>query len=193
MAQKTRRVESADRNPRLKFAGIWRLHSGRSLHKAFESMILRILTAVLLALACAGCGSTLEGSPPSPAGEETVVPPAAPAVQEMRDLTPTEKNMLADGFSSGFDNPEAARFRWAKILKISTGAVGSFEYCGMINVKNAHGGYDGWQPFLATITTARGAITGGTIAAINAGNKPENRDVLPKLCRQKGFDPGALN
>jgi hypothetical protein len=50
-----------------------------------------------------------------------------------------------------------------------------------------------WQPFLATTMTARCAITGGTIAAINAGNKPENRDVLPKLCRQKGFDPGALN
>ena len=90
-------------------------------------------------------------------------------LQEMRDLTPTEKAVLADGFSSGFDNPEAARFRWAKIPKISTDAAGSFEYCGMINVKNAHGGYDGWQPFLATITTARGAITGGTIAAINAG------------------------
>ena len=89
-----------------------------------EGMIhLRVLTAVLLALSCAGCGSTLEGSPPSPAGEETVVPPAAPALQEMRDLTPTEKAVLADGFSSGFDNPEAARFRWAKIPKISTDAA----------------------------------------------------------------------
>jgi hypothetical protein len=67
--------------------------------------------------------------------------------------------------------------------------VSSFEF----NVKNGNGGYDSWQPFLATITTAAGSITGGAIAALNAGDKPENRDVIPNLCRQKGLDPVAVN
>jgi hypothetical protein len=65
----------------------------------------------------------------------------------------------------------------------------SFEDCGMVNVKNSKGLYDGMQPFLAAITTANGSITGGAIAAINTGNRKENREVIPKLCRQKGLDP----
>jgi hypothetical protein len=45
------------------------------------------------------------------------------------------------------------------------------------------------QPFLATITTWNGNITGGAIAAIDTGNREENREVIPGLCRQKGLNP----
>jgi hypothetical protein len=65
----------------------------------------------------------------------------------MRDLTKAEKATLADGFASGLDNPEDAKFRWTKIRKPSIDTLSSFEYCGMVNVKNNNGRYDGWQPY----------------------------------------------
>lgn len=167
--------------------------SGRS-DRRYAS--LRILAAAWLTVSCAGCGATLEGgATPSPTSEETRVAlaPANPARREMRDLTTAEKATLVDGFASGLDNPLDAKFRWAKISKPSSDAVSSFQYCGIVNVKNSNGRYDGWQPFLATITTTGGTITGGAIAALNAGNKLRNRDVLPKLCSQKGLDPVMAN
>jgi len=45
------------------------------------------------------------------------------------------------------------------------------------------------KPFLATIRTENGIITGNAIAALNNDNLEENRDVIPKFCRQKGLDP----
>jgi len=112
----------------------------------------------------------------------------APAQEEMRDLTAVERSILADAFASSLNEPESAKFRWA-VPKLSVSAGPSFEYCGMVNVKNSNGLYDGMQPFLATITTANGSITGGAIAAPNSGNREENREIVPKLCRQKGLNP----
>ena len=105
----------------------------------------------------------------------------------MRDLTAAERSVLADSFASSLNQPESAKFRWAKVPKAQVGP--SFEYCGMVNVKNSKGSYDGMQPFLGTITTANGNIIGGAIAAINTGNREENREVIPRLCRQKGLNP----
>jgi hypothetical protein len=59
----------------------------------------------------------------------------------------------------------------------------------MVDVKNTKWSYDGMQPFLGTITTANGNVTGGAIAAINSGNRQENREVVPSLCREKGLNP----
>jgi len=105
----------------------------------------------------------------------------------MRDLTAAEKSILADGFAAGLDDPDSVKFRWAQVPKSLSGHA--FEYCGLINVKNGTSGYSGMKPFLATITTANGNITGGAIAALNSNNLEENRDVIPKLCRQKGLNP----
>jgi hypothetical protein len=78
------------------------------------------------------------------------------------------RSVLADSFASSLNESELAKFRWAKVPKVSIGP--SFEYCGMVNVKNSNGIYDGMQPFLGTITTTNGIITGGAIASIDTGN-----------------------
>jgi hypothetical protein len=144
----------------------------------------RHLGFVILVIACAGCESVISDSKTSDEQQPIAV---APIQREMRDLTVTERAILADGFASTLNEPEAARFRWAKVPKISVGP--SFEYCGMVDVKGINGSYDGMQPFLGTIATANGNITGGAMAAINAGNRAENREVVPKLCLQKGLNP----
>ncbi len=145
---------------------------------------VRQLVFAALAISCAGCAAV---TPDSKTSDDQSPTGTVPALQEMRDLTAAERSSLADSLASSLNQPESAKFQWAKVPKAPVGP--SFEYCGMVNVKNNRGSYDGMQPFLATITTWNGNITGGAIAAINTGNREENREVIPRLCRQKGLNP----
>ena len=142
------------------------------------------MLVALLAFSCAGCGTVLPEPTASSVADQ---PRAAPAHEEMRDLTAAEKSNLADGFTAGLDDPDSVKFRWTKVPKHLVGVA--FEYCGLINIKNATGGFTGMKPFLATIRTDNGNITGGAIAALNSEDGEQNRDVIPKLCRQKGLNP----
>ena len=143
----------------------------------------RIFLVALLSVWCAGCGST----PLDPAAQSVSAKLTAAPAPQMRELTVAEKSILADGFTAGLDDPASIKFRWTKVPKHLSGSA--IEYCGLINVKSDVGGYTGMKPFLATIRTANGSITGGAIAALNGGNLDENRDVIPKLCQQKGLNP----
>ena len=145
---------------------------------------VRQLVFAALAISCAGCAAV---TPDSKTSDDQSSTGTVPALQEMRDLTAAERSILSDSLASSLNEPQSAKFRWAKVPKAPVGP--SFEYCGMVNVKNNRGSYDGMQPFLATITTWNGNITGGAIAAIDTGNREENREVIPKLCRQKGLNP----
>ena len=51
-----------------------------------------------------------------------------------------------------------------KVPKVLIGP--SFEYCGMVNVKNNRGSYDGMQPFLATITTWNGGASTSDLGTV---------------------------
>jgi hypothetical protein len=143
-----------------------------------------VLSVALLAFACAGCGTVVPEQTASPAEEQ---PTAAPAREAMRDLTPAEKSVLAEGFTAGLDDPESVKFRWAKVPNRLP--EHAFEYCGLIDVKSAVGGHTDMKPFLASIRTENGGIIGGTIVALNSDNREENRAIIPKLCRQKGLNP----
>ena len=147
-------------------------------------MAVRQLVFAALAISCAGCAAV---TPDSKSSDDQSPIGTVPTQQEMRDLTAAERSILADSLASSLNEPESAKFRWAKVPKVPVGP--SFEYCGMVNVKNNRGSYDGMQPFLATITTWNGNIIGGAIAAIDTGNREENREVIPSLCRQKGLNP----
>ena len=149
-----------------------------------EKLPFRCFVFAALIMSCAGCESVIPEPKTSDDQPPTVV---TPAYQEMRELTATERTTLADSFASSLNELESTKFRWAKVPKVPIGP--SFEYCGMVNVKSSNGSYDGMQPFLATITTANGSIAGGAIAAINTGNREENREVVPRLCRQTGLNP----
>src|SRR5258707_8740909 len=142
------------------------------------------LVFAALAISCAGCAAV---TPDSKTSDDQSPTGTVPALQEMRDLTAAERSSLADSLASSLNQPESAKFQWAKVPKAPVGP--SFEYCGMVNVKNNRGSYDGMQPFLATITTWNGNITGGAIAAINSRNREENREVIPRPCRQQGLIP----
>jgi hypothetical protein len=136
----------------------------RGNERRYLKAAVRRFVFIALALSCAGCESAI---PDAKTSDDQLRAAVAPAHLEERDLTAAERSILADSFASNLSEPESAKFRWAKVPKVSIGP--SFEYCGMVNVKNSNGSYDGMQPFLGTITTSNGNITGGAIAAINTG------------------------
>ena len=144
-----------------------------------------LLATILLAASCAGCGTV--SSEPTPSVEQRL--PPAPAQEDLRELTANERALLADGFAAGLPNPESAKFQWTKVPK-NLGSIGrGFDYCGLINVKQDQDGYNGMQPFLATIIVENGNIVGGAVASLDSENREQNREVIPNLCRQRGLNP----
>jgi hypothetical protein len=144
-----------------------------------------LAVASLPVFSCSGCAALSESTTSSRVVEEqqaTVAPPRA----EMRYLTIAERATLAGGFAAGLENPDTVKFRWAKVPKALS--AHSFDYCGLIVVKRT-GSAAVIKPFLATITTEGGSITGGAIAALSRDDREETRGVIPKLCLQKGLNP----
>jgi hypothetical protein len=145
-------------------------------------------TVVLAVIASAGCTTSAMTTPTvEPEAKTFALPPSV----VMRELTVGEKAILADSFASGLNDPESAKFKWTEIPKDLSATARSFDYCALVNVKNSSDKFSGEQPFLGTIIVSGGVITGGSIVAINTENKPENRNVIPRLCQQKGLDPVA--
>lgn len=145
-------------------------------------MRLHALAALPLCMLLAGCYATA-------ASQGSTEVAAAPLLgpDEIRDLTPAEKAILTKSFAAGLKDPDSAKFQWAKVRKAMP-LDGSFDYCAMVNSKNSYGGYVGMQPFIGTVAVTKGKITAGVMGAVGEST-PMYRDILPKMCRDKGLDP----
>ena len=110
-----------------------------------------IVIALILLAPLAGCM-------PSPAPDVVSAP--------KRDLTEKEKAMIAPVVANQLKDPAAAQFRWPKLVM----APGSAAYCGLVNGKNAYGGYVGFRPFLVRVEpSADGPIKSVSFVALNQG------------------------
>jgi hypothetical protein len=146
--------------------------------------MIRFAIAIAACLVLGGCYETTG----APSVQEAVVP--ALSSDQLRELTPAEKAVLAKGFAAGLKDPDSAKFQWAKVPK-TLPAEGSVDYCAMVNAKNSYGGYIGSQPFIGLIAVSKGKIISGAIGAVGDAT-PMYRDILPKMCRDKGLDPFAV-
>jgi hypothetical protein len=156
-----------------------------SASNMIQGRSMAFLVLVVASLGMLSCSGILpESTIPSTVVEQQVMLPQP--VEEMRDLTTAEKAALADGLAAGLRNPDSVKFRWTKVPKALT--AHSFDYCGLLVVKKP-GGPPNIKPFLATIILEGGSITGGAIAAISSDDQEEHRDIVPKLCGQKGLNP----
>ncbi|MFT3942080.1 hypothetical protein [Rhodopseudomonas sp.] len=135
--------------------------------------------AAITLLTLTGCANNMASTLPA---EPPDLPPLA--ASETRELTATEKALLAKAFSADLKDPDSGRFKWARVPK--TLSDGTIDYCGLVNGKNSYGGYNGFKPFIGVITVKSGRITGGNIAAI-ADSDLRYADIVPKMCRQKGL------
>jgi hypothetical protein len=125
---------------------------------------MAFLVLVVASLGMLSCSGVLpESTTPSAVVEQQVTLPQP--VEEMRDLTIVEKAALADGLAAGLQNPGSVKFRWTKVPKALN--AHSFGYCGLLVVKKAS--YCG--------------------SPVSSDDREEHRDIVPKLCGQKGLNP----
>ncbi|QIO34648.1 hypothetical protein [Bradyrhizobium sp. 1(2017)] len=138
---------------------------------------MRISAIAVVCTVLGGCVITSESAEPYVAGY---------TADELRELTQTEKSILAKEFSKSLKDPDSAKFEWTKVPKNWSGKS-ILDYCATLNAKNSYGGYVGLQPFVGRITIAGGKISGGSITGL-ASNAGE-RQIVTEMCAKKGLDP----
>jgi hypothetical protein len=143
--------------------------------------VLRNIVSALCAAFLAGCNLTTGLFPESASPPE---PMLTYAQDELRDLTPAEKQVLSKSLAKGMKDPASARFTW---LKFPKNAVDSVTYCSMVNAKNSNGGYTGSMPFMAVITVKNGKAVGAALS--QTGSDDSSSKSVREQCQKKGFDP----
>jgi hypothetical protein len=134
-----------------------------------------MLAATATLMACAG----QQNSPSSAAPQA----PADPPYTEFRQLTASEKKIIASGVAKGLKDPESARFRWAPYPKSTEELV---TYCGQVNAKNAMGGYVGFRSYIAGVMVNGGKVTGAVLIGTELS---DSGNIVEEMCRKRGLTP----
>ena len=114
--------------------------AGRTARRMVQTMMKGAFLAAMLATLVTGCaGYQLQ---PTPRPEF-----------ELRDLTETEKKIIAAGVAKGLPDAKSAQFRWAKFPKDKEGVV---KYCATVNT----------QRFVADVTIVNGQAASAQIEAL---------------------------
>jgi len=66
-------------------------------------------------------------------------------------LTSTQTAVVQSSLRKALKDPDSARFG---TVAAARGPDGAITVCGMVNAKNAYGGYTGEQPFMGTLSEA---------------------------------------
>jgi hypothetical protein len=83
-----------------------------------------------------------------------------------RELTATEKNVIATALAKGFLDPQSAQFTWTPWGEPAAGDR-TIYYCGTVNAKGADGKYGGYVPYLAAVFLKSGKITDAVLIGTN--------------------------
>ena len=102
-----------------------------------------------------------------------------------RDLQPEEKQIITKAVGLSIANPGSAQYRWPQIANTEDGAI---NYCGMVNAKSAYPAYSGWQAYIVEGTIAGGKLTSAVVGLIAGGKDTE---IVRKMCKKYGLDPGG--
>lgn len=134
----------------------------------------------LVAMACCALAACTAAQPNKP---ETALFPVT--YTHFRDLTSAEKKIIMAGVVERFRDPTSAQFRWTKITN-SIATEPKVYYCGMVNAKNAYGGYVGFGPFWSWVHASGGKITHAEL--IGSGSDDLAMRVIGRECAERGID-----
>jgi hypothetical protein len=111
-------------------------------------------------------------------------PPEALNSAERRELTPIEKASLTVALAQTLKDPNSAQFKWGPVIMLEREGV--FDYCGLVNSRNAYGGYVGFQKFYAQLfKNDKGQFTRGLIRTIASDDV--NIMATDGLCEKHGY------
>ncbi len=97
--------------------------------------------------------------------------------------------MIQHEIQSGLADPESAQF------KLGPDQTGTDEYCGIVNAKNAMGGYAGFRPFKVFVVRDKaGRITkahDGSVMSVPSGGSDDllavSHSIAIRNCKSEGF------
>lgn len=102
-----------------------------------------------------------------------------------RTLTASELAIIENGVRVNFRDPEAARFKHFAY----TGQRNI--YCGLVNGKNAYGGYVGYEPFMVKVvenaTPSGPRIASLELVAVARATDAFNRQLVLAGCENNGY------
>jgi hypothetical protein len=104
-----------------------------------------------------------------------------------RELLPEEKQVITKAVSLSIINPASAQFRWPQIANTEDGSI---NYCGMVNAKSSFPAYSGWQAYIVEGTISGGKMTSAVVGLIAGG---KDTDIVRKMCKKYGLDPGGTS
>lgn len=96
---------------------------------------------------------------------------------QARELNAAEKEVIADAVRDQLKDPDSAQFKWGELKSAS--------YCGLVNAKNAYGGYTGFSPFMVFTIEREGAITGAAVIGLGGGETGEQATL--GVCASEGY------
>ena len=106
------------------------------------------------------------------------------SVGGQRDLSPQEKKVIMDAVTPSLRNPNAARFKWAK-LQASPGED-SVNYCATVDALSPYPAYSGNQAYIVEAHMSGGQVTSAVIGLIAGG---KDFALVTKMCEKYGLDP----
>jgi hypothetical protein len=172
--------------------GPWRrLPSLRNAMRALGGAPAGQVITTALSMALVLCGCSTSPSPSYPSGHATAQDLLAlNHIQDAsgihtRDLTAPEKDVIMHAVALSITNPSAATYRWPQIANTEDGSI---NYCGMVKAQSAFPAYSGWQAYIVEGTITGGVMTSAVVGLIAGG---KDTDIVRKMCKKYGLDPGA--
>jgi hypothetical protein len=153
----------------------------------------KVSVVLAFAVALALCGCSSPGTPSYPSGHATAQDLLAlNHIQDAsgihtRDLSQSEKDVIVHAVSLSIVNPSSAQFRWPQIANTEDGSI---NYCGMVKAQSAFPSYSGWQAYIVEGTISGGQMTSAVVGLIAGG---KDTDIVRKMCKKYGLDPGGTS
>lgn len=107
-----------------------------------------------------------------------------------RELTAVEKAIISYAIDSVLQNPDSAKFRWARLASVPRN--GATEYCTLINAKNSFGTYVGFN--IVDVQLHYGKADGQAIKLLSANvvgianqSDEHSKSILESACLKAGY------
>lgn len=135
--------------------------------------MIRQSAPTLIALFVAACGA-------HSAQQYQPQAKAPPAELTPTKINATQKTAIERGIRGRLRDPESARFGRAVSGYDETGLIYT---CGVVNAKNAYGGYTGEKPYMVVLLPGPKA----TVGAVHLGDQPAAEGAVFEVCQTRGL------
>lgn len=118
---------------------------------------------------------------------------SSPAIGQSasRPLTAAEKTAIKRGFDAELRDPASAQFRLGPDQPKAQAGWKSEKYCGLVNAKNAYGGYTGFKVFTIFVKRdANGRIISASFPDVQTGDGFLGARLVQaniRLCKETGY------